>query len=108
MNIDKERAAFEATVLGGKVFAAIKWNGSKYTFHDGGNCMTQDMFDVWLKAKEHAAVMALPLAEVRKRKDHHQWAVYVPESLTAVAFDFPHREDAIAWAVQRGYRVAQP
>lgn len=87
MNLKKERLAFE-----------------KWCVSEGYEC-TDEMLASWLAAKVHAAVMACPLAEVRKRKDNHQWAVYVPTSLTAVAYDFPHKEAAVTWAVNHGYRV---
>lgn len=103
MNIEEERKAFEASVLGGTVFAAIKWNGSKYTFHDGGSCMTQDMFDVWLKAKAHAAEMAKP--------------VYNPEPYNGGwgVQDLQHKywhtlqtkAQAIEEAKEQGYRVIE-
>lgn len=105
MNLEKERLAFEASVLPNGVLKCVEWDGNRYSFVGGGCCGTQDYFEVWLKAKVHAAVMACPLAEVRKRKDNHQWAVYVPTSLTAAAYDFPHKEAAVAWAVRHGYRV---
>jgi len=66
LDIEKEREAFELTVLPNGVSKAIRWNGVKYTFSDGGNCMTQDYFDVWLKAKEHAK----PVADVFERQMH--------------------------------------
>lgn len=103
MNIEKERKAFEENTKAkypGASLARVK-SGAYYNWH------VDSAFNGWLDAKKHAAEMAKPIADVRKRKDHHQWAVYVPTSLTAEAFDFSHKQDAVAWAVERGYRVIE-
>lgn len=66
-----------------------------------------DPFEIWKLAKLHAAYMLRPVARVEKRKDHHKWAVYVPTSLTAAAFDFETFDDAKNWAEDKGYRVGE-
>jgi len=108
MNIDAERKAFEAAIPLKQGLVWYASHGAYMAFAPAKNSHANQAngeFASWLKAKLHAAEMAKPVASIRKRKDHHQWAVYVPTSLTAAAFDFPHKEDAIKWAVDRGYRV---
>lgn len=88
MNVSNERKAYE------------EWKAEHFGFEP---CP----FTAWLGAKLHAKEMAKPVARIEKRKDHHQWAVYVPSSLTAEAFDFPTKEQAAEYARARGYRVEE-
>ena len=102
MDVEKERKAFETNQL--KRYPGICLFRWPKVYR---NQYVEATFQGWLAAKEHAAEMAKPIADIRKRKDHHQWAVYIPTSLTAEAFDFPHKQDAVAWAIERGYRVIE-
>ena len=63
MDIEKERLAFEQSILPNGLSNAVCWTGESYEFKGGGRCMTQDYFEVWMKAKAHAAEMAKPEQE---------------------------------------------
>lgn len=60
---------------------------------------------VWIESKRHTIEMQKPIATIKKRLDHHGYAVYVATSLTAIAFDFASPEDAAKWANEAGYRA---
>jgi len=114
MNIEEERKAFEATLFPetGKPVACVSFVDGKYRYSDGREAMTQDYFDVWLKAKAHAEEMAKPeVVIMRKGRSAaptgypFNVCLFEGETFNGVLEDFRTREDAERWAKDNGYRV---
>lgn len=107
MNIEEERKAFEANVLTTGLFKSVTWNGERYAFIGGGLCMTQDYFEVWLKAKRHAVEMAKPTCVVFQTMANTYTVKYLDQGRPIEERGFKTEAEAIKWTKDFGYRVAE-
>lgn len=97
MNIEEERKAFEK--------ACHMPEGVSISNPEYFKLYRDAQFEIWIKAKEHAAEMVKPIANIIKHIDGgHYWTSCIEMD---AAGPFSSRQLAIQSAIESGYRVIE-